>query len=111
DLETSTTMLSRSLTWTGRVLGIPAPRLFVFSEVDGDLVMLPGTEPTAIASRSVASGLGLAELAFLWGRHLSYYRPEHYLLVHFATLQALGAVLLAALSLGGDAGQAPVDGN
>jgi hypothetical protein len=45
------------------------------------------------------SGLSLQELAFLAGRHLTYYRPEHYPLVFFPTLAELSALFLAAVKV------------
>jgi hypothetical protein len=39
------------------------------------------------------------ELAFLAGRHLTYYRPEHYTLVHYPTLSELSVLFLAAVKL------------
>ena len=39
------------------------------------------------------------QLAFLTGRHLTYYRPEHYALVFFPTLADLSSLVLAAVSV------------
>jgi hypothetical protein len=39
------------------------------------------------------------QLAFLAGRHLTYYRPEHYALVFFPTLADLSALVLASIRL------------
>jgi hypothetical protein len=46
----------------------------------------------------VLSGLSVAELAFVCGRHMTYYRPEHYALVFYPSLQELTSLFLAALS-------------
>ena len=39
------------------------------------------------------------QLAFLAGRHLTYYRPEHYALVFFPTLADLSSLVLSAVRL------------
>jgi hypothetical protein len=39
------------------------------------------------------------QLAFLAGRHLTYYRPEHYALVFYPTLADLSSLVLAAVRL------------
>ena len=44
-------------------------------------------------------GLGTKDLAFLAGRHLTYYRREHYALVHYPTLPELSALFLAAVKI------------
>lgn len=101
DPEKSTATLTRSLVWTARLLGVPMPALHVLPETEGELHALPAREPTAVASLSLARGLGLPELAFLWGRHLCFFRPEHYALVFYPSLRDVASLLLAALSLGG----------
>jgi tetratricopeptide (TPR) repeat protein len=102
DPTTTTTMLARSLLWSARLLGIETPALYVWPEVPGELAVVPARQPTAVASRALGSGLGLEELAFLWGRHLGYYRPEHHLLSYYPSLKDLGALLLAALAIAGE---------
>lgn len=96
DPASSTTMLSRSLTWTSRLLGIPAPDLYVYPAVKGEMTSTPAATPTALVSKSLGSGLSLQQLAFLWGRHLTFFRPEHYVLVYYPTVQELAALVLAA---------------
>lgn len=44
-------------------------------------------------------GLTARDLAFLAGRHLTYYRPEHYVLVHYPTIGELSALFLGAVKL------------
>jgi hypothetical protein len=41
--------------------------------------------------------MSVQQLAFLVGRHLTYYRPEHYALVFFPTLAELSSLVRAAL--------------
>jgi tetratricopeptide (TPR) repeat protein len=97
-----TTTLVRSMVWTARLVAIPPPELHVLSEVDGEISPLPMAEPTAAASKTVTSGLDLAELAFLWGRVLSYFQDGHRLLVHYPALTDVAKLLLAALAIAND---------
>lgn len=106
----STTTLSRSLVWTSRLLGIAPPALYLASDPPRELVAAPAAEPTTLASRALGSGLGLPELAFIWGRHLALYRPEHYLLAFYPSLRDIAALLVAALPLGGHETDEPLEG-
>jgi hypothetical protein len=47
----------------------------------------------------VLTGLSTIDLAFLCGRHLTYYRPEYAALIDFPTLNELSLLMLAALKL------------
>lgn len=96
DPKQSTTTLCRSLTWTARLLGLPAPELYVYASEEAKMSAAPAASPTTLVSRAFATGLSLPELAFLWGRHLTYFRPEYYLLVFYSTVRDLASVLVAA---------------
>lgn len=97
DPKTSTTTLCRSLTWTAYLLGIPAPELYVEVSDAASMRALPLRHPTTLVSKAFASGLTLPELTFLWGRHLTYFRPEHAIFVFFPTLDAMTRLLMASL--------------
>jgi tetratricopeptide (TPR) repeat protein len=101
DLAKSTTTLAKTLLWTSRLLSIQTPELYVVREISGDLAAQPEQRPISVASRSVGSGLGLPELAFLWGRHLVQFRPEHELSLFFPAPSDQVALLTAALAVGG----------
>ncbi len=94
-----TTTLMRSLTWTARLFGVPAPVVHVLPKVDGDLSPLPLAESTAAAAISVASGLELPDLAFLWARVLGYLHAEHRLMVFYPTAPDVAKLLLSVLEL------------
>lgn len=96
---TSTTTLSRSSNWASRVFGIDPPKVYVLPDVNGNMVVLPVREPTVAASRSLGSGLGLPELAFLWARALIALDPEHRVLTAYPTRTELGKLLLATLAV------------
>jgi len=101
DLTKSTTTLAKTLLWASRLLAVPTPKLYVLPEVPGDLAGVPEKFPISVASRSVGSGLGLAELAFLWGRHLVQFRREHELGLFLPDSADQDALLAAALAVGG----------
>ena len=107
DLAKSTTTLAKTLLWTSRLLGVRTPELYIVPSAPGHLSARIERVPTSIASRAVGSGLGLAELAFLWGRHLVQFRPEHELTFLFPEPEEQAALLTAALSVGGSARYAP----
>jgi len=101
DLAKSTTTLAKTLLWASRLLAVQTPKLFVLPEVPGELASVPDKVPVCLASRSVGSGLGLAELAFLWGRHLVQFRREHDLGSFLPDRADQDALLAAALAVGG----------
>ncbi|HEU5076198.1 MAG TPA: hypothetical protein VFU02_18525, partial [Polyangiaceae bacterium] len=100
DLNTSTTTLAKSLLWTSKLLSVKAPELYVLDEVPGDLSAAPSDTPSALVSKSLARGLSLAQLAFLWGRHLTLFRSEHYVAVLYPSVDELVTLVYAALVAG-----------
>jgi hypothetical protein len=77
DPTKSTTTLARTLVWTARLFGLPTPKLYIVDDASGELTIAPTAEPVVLASKSLGSGLGLPDLAFLWARRLVLFRPEH----------------------------------
>lgn len=98
DPKTSTVSAVRGFVWAATVLGIPTPFVYVLDEVPGGLAAVQVGQPTTAIGPSVLSGLSIAELGFVCGRHMTYYRPEHYALVFYPTLPELTSLFLAALS-------------
>jgi hypothetical protein len=103
DAEKSTTTLARTLVWTARLLGLPRPRLYVLESVPGELALGDVPAPTVLASKTLASGRTLPELAFRWARVLVQFRPERRTLAHFSApgeLDALGRATAALTATG-----------
>ncbi len=98
--EKSTASIVRSFQWAARVLGVPCPALYVIDEVPGDIAAVCALEPTTALGPSVLRGRSAKELAFLAGRHLTYYRPEHQVLLYFPTGDDLTRLLLATIEIG-----------
>jgi hypothetical protein len=101
DPTKSTTTLARTLVWSARLLGIPAPALYVVDDVAaGESAIAPTVAATALASKSLGSGLELPELAFLWARRLVSLRPEHRLVTLLPNAAELEDFMRAAWVLG-----------
>jgi tetratricopeptide (TPR) repeat protein len=96
---TSTASVVRSFHWAAQVLGIEAPALYVMDSVPGGIAAVQAAEPSTALGPDVLRNLGTKDLAFLAGRHLTYYRREHYALLHYPTLAELSVLFLAAVKL------------
>jgi tetratricopeptide (TPR) repeat protein len=97
--EASTASVVRTFEWAARVLGVPRPTLYAVDQVPGEIAAVRQREPTTAVGPSVVRGRSAKDLAFLAGRHLTYYVLEHQVLVYFPTLEELMRLLLAAAQL------------
>ena len=97
--ESSTASVVRSFQWAARVLGVPRPDLYVVDEVPGEIAAVRQHEPTTAVGPSIVSGQSAKDLAFLAGRHLTYYLAQHQVLVYFPTREELTRLLLASVQL------------
>ena len=93
----STASVVRTFVWAARALGIAAPDLYLLDDVPSGIAAIPAKDPGTALGPQVRSGMTVQQLAFLAGRHLTYYRPEHYALVFFPTLADLSSLVLAAV--------------
>jgi tetratricopeptide (TPR) repeat protein len=89
----------RSFYWAAQVLDVVPPDLYVMDNVPGGVAAVHARTPTTALGPDVLRGLATKDLAFLAGRHLTYYRPEHYALVCYPTLQDISALFLGAVKL------------
>ena len=97
--KASTASVVRTFVWAARALGIGAPDLYLLEDVSNGIAAVPAVVPGTALGPQVRSGMTVQQLAFLAGRHLTYYRPEHYALVFFPTLAELSSLVLAAVRL------------
>ena len=97
--ETSTASIIRCFHWAARALGTPCPALYVLDEVQGGIAAVSAPEPVTALGPGVLHGLSSRALAFLAGRHLTYFRPEYQVLVHFPTAEAAAGLFFAAVEL------------
>jgi golgin subfamily B member 1 len=114
--ESSTASVVRTFQWAARVMGVPGVHLHALDAVPGEIAAVRGHQPTTAVGPSIVSGRSAKDLAFLAGRHLTYYLPDHHPLVYFPTLEELTHLLLAAVQLvkprppaPGEGGRAVVD--
>ncbi len=97
--KASTASVVRTFVWAGRALGIPLPDLYMLDDVPSGIAAVPASHPATALGPQVRSGMTVQQLAFLAGRHLTYYLPEHYPLVFFPTLAELSSLVLSAVRL------------
>jgi tetratricopeptide (TPR) repeat protein len=97
--ESSTASVVRTFQWAARVLGVPTLQLHALDAVPGEIAAVRGHEPATAVGPSIVSGRSAKDLAFLAGRHLTYYLPDHQALVYFPTLEELTGLLFASVQL------------
>lgn len=113
--EASTASVVRSFQWAARVLSVPAPELYLVDEVPGEIAAVRAPSPTTAVGPSIVSGRSAKDLAFLAGRHLTYYVAEHHVQLFFPTREELTRLMLASVQVArpgvppsGDGGRAIV---
>lgn len=99
DPATSTVTFAKTFGWAGQVLGVQLPELYVRNDVPGALVAVASRPPASVAGQSVLTGYKPEELTFIVGKHLSYYRGEHYIKNLFPTLTELKVVFYSAIKI------------
>jgi golgin subfamily B member 1 len=99
----STVTFARTFGFVAQVLNLQiVPRLFLRSDAPGGLAHVPGSNPPAtVCGSALLSGYSPQDLAFVLGRHLSYYRMEHFIRTLLSSHSELKTVLLAALRITG----------
>ncbi len=96
----STLQAVRCFAWGAAILGMTAPALYADPSYEGLAEVVPGIPPATRLGHKALSGRSPAELAFVAGRHLAWYRAERFvrlLVPHIADLEDL---FLAALVIG-----------
>jgi hypothetical protein len=97
DATMSTLQAVRCFSWAGAVLGIAPPPLYADPEYPETLEMVPGLPPSTRLGQAALAGRSPFELAFLVGRHLSFYREEHFIRLLAPSIVDLENLFLAAL--------------
>lgn len=95
----STASVVRTFVWAARALGITLPDLYLLDDVPSGIAAIPADPAATALGPQVRSGMTVQQLAFLAGRHLTYYRPGYSALIFFPTLADLSALVLAAVRL------------
>lgn len=99
DPAASTLQAVRCFSWASAVLGIAAPALYADPEHAGLVEMVPGLPPSTRLGHPALAGRSPFELAFIAGRHLSWYRAEHFIRLLVPSIPDLENLFLAALSI------------
>src|SRR6185436_18851003 len=99
DPATSTVTFAKTFGWAAQVLGVSLPELYVRNDVAGALVAVPSAPPAIVAGQTVLTGFTPQELTFIVGKHLAYYRGEHYIRNLFPTLNELKVMFFAAIKI------------
>lgn len=101
DPQKSTLQAVRCFSWAASLLGMAAPALHATPQQYGGLAeMVPGIPPSSRLGKQALSGRTASELAFLAGRHLSWYREEHFVRLLVPGIPDLEDLFLAALLVG-----------
>src|SRR5258706_2548029 len=99
DPKVSTLQAVRCFAWAAAILGMGAPPLYADPEFGGTVEMVPGLPPSTRLGKQSLAGRSPFELAFLAGRHLSWYREEHFVRLLIPSTPDLEDLFLAALSI------------
>jgi hypothetical protein len=100
DPAQATVTAVRALPWAAKVLGLAAPPLYIDKDRDCGYLHVPAVPPVTVIGKQVLSGKTQLEHAFLVGRHLSWYRQEHFVKTLFSAVPDLEDLFLAALTIG-----------
>jgi hypothetical protein len=99
DPKVSTLQAIRCFAWAAAILGMGTPPLYADAEFPGIVEMVPGLPPSTRLGKKALSGRSPFELAFLGGRHLCWYREEHFVRLLVPSAPDLEDLFLAALSI------------
>ncbi|MCA9582383.1 MAG: hypothetical protein KC416_11355, partial [Myxococcales bacterium] len=103
DLSTSTATFARTYNFVSQVLSLPlVPRLYLRPDAAGGLMHVAGSDPPAVVcGNALLSGYTQAHLGFVIGKHLAYYRGEHFIRTLITSHTELKGLLVAGLQLSG----------
>ncbi|HEX4337734.1 MAG TPA: hypothetical protein VH062_17595 [Polyangiaceae bacterium] len=99
-IEKSTLTAVRALGWSAAILGLAPPPIFVEKNRETAFQHVPAVPPITVVGHGALSGRTQLELAFLSGRHLAWYRQEHFVRTLFSSVADLEDLFLAALVVG-----------
>jgi len=100
EYEKTTLSSVRALGWAAAILGLVPPAIYVEKDRAVAFEHIPAVPPITVVGSAALSGRSQLELAFLAGRHLSWYRQEHFVRTLFGSVADLEDLFLAALVVG-----------
>jgi hypothetical protein len=104
---TSTVAAVRALSWSAATIGIRTPPTYVAPDVDAGFEIITMVPPSTRIGARMLSGVSSAKLAFAAGRHLTWYREEHFVCTLVPSIAHLEIIFYAALLLGAPGLQLP----
>lgn len=90
----------RAIAWAAAILGLACPQIYLEKERDAGLQHVPSIPPLTVIGKRALTGWSQLEHAFVAGRHMCFYRQEHYIKVLFGAVPDLEDLFLAALTIG-----------
>lgn len=96
----STVTSVRAMGWGAALLGLAAPPIYLGKDRDVAYEHIPAVPPCTVVGKRALSGPTQLEHAFMVGRHLSYYRQEHFVKTLFPSVPDLEDLFLSALTIG-----------
>ena len=106
---TSTVSAVRALSWAAATLGIRPPPAYVAPDLDVGYEIVTVVPPSTRIGSRVLSGLTASQLAFACGRHMAWFREEHFICTLVPSVAYLETIFYAALLLGAPTLQLPSD--
>lgn len=100
DPRTTTVAVGRCFGWAATILGMPTPGVYADPEFAGAAEVVPNLPPALRAGKLALSGRSPVELAFLAGKHLAWFREDHFVRLLIPDVPDLEDVFLAALLIG-----------
>jgi hypothetical protein len=100
DPKTSTVAVGRCFAWAATILGMPSPGVYADPEFVGGAEVVPNLPPALRVGKLALSGRSPTELAFLAGKHLAWFREDHFVRLLIPDVPDLEDVFLAALLIG-----------
>jgi hypothetical protein len=97
---TSTVSAVRALSWASATLGLRAPPAYVAPDLETGFEILTVVPPSTRIGRRALSGWSAGQLAFTAGRHLSWFREDHFVCTLVPNVAYLESIFYAALLLG-----------
>jgi hypothetical protein len=90
----------RAFSWASDILGAALPPLYPDPECARLVEIVPGLPPVSRLGQPALAGRTPAEMAFVAGEHLVWYREDFFLRALLPSVAAIEDVFLAALSIG-----------
>jgi hypothetical protein len=100
DPRTSTVSAVRAIAWAAATLGMIAPPVYVDPSLDAALEFVAAVPPVTRIGARFLSGHSSLQLAYHSGRHMTWYRLEHYVCTLLPSIDHLSDLFIAALTLG-----------